>query len=67
MLPLLEALYPNDIALMRTVRDWAHEQGYVVSKLRSDIRKIVIKCDRGGCFRSRAASGSIKKRESATV
>ncbi|KAI0997776.1 hypothetical protein K3495_g10412 [Podosphaera aphanis] len=51
---------------MRAVRDYAHEQGYTVSKLRSDKRKIVIKCDRGGCFRSRTASGSIKKRESTT-
>ena len=66
MLPLPEVSYPNDVALMRTVLDFVHEQGYAVSKLRSDIRKIVIKCDRGG-FRSRAASGSIKKRESATV
>ncbi|KAI1006110.1 hypothetical protein K3495_g2112 [Podosphaera aphanis] len=56
----------NDVALMRAVRDHAHEQGYAVSKLRSDKRKIVIKCDRGAYFRSRAASGSIKKRESAT-
>ena len=67
MLPPPEASYPNDVALMRTVRDFAHEQGYAVSKLRSDIRKMVIKCDRGGCFRSPAASGSIKERESATV
>ncbi|KAI1003642.1 hypothetical protein K3495_g4565 [Podosphaera aphanis] len=66
MLPPPEASYPNDVALMRAVRDYAHEQGYAVSKLRSDKRKIVIKCDRGGCSLSRAASGSIKKRESAT-
>ncbi|KAI0996028.1 hypothetical protein K3495_g12154 [Podosphaera aphanis] len=66
MLPPPEASYPNDVALMRAVRDYAHEQGYAVSKLRSDKRKIVIKCDRGGCFRTLAASGSIKKRESAT-
>ncbi|KAI1002411.1 hypothetical protein K3495_g5794 [Podosphaera aphanis] len=65
MLPPPEASYPNDVALMRAVRDYPHEQGYAVSKLRLDKRKIVIKCDRGGCFRSRAASGSIKKRESA--
>ncbi|KAI0996879.1 hypothetical protein K3495_g11304 [Podosphaera aphanis] len=66
MLPPPEASYPNDVALMRAVRDYAHEQGYAVSKLRSDKHKIVIKCDRGGCSLSRAASGSIKKRESAT-
>ncbi|KAI0995297.1 hypothetical protein K3495_g12885 [Podosphaera aphanis] len=40
--------------------------GPAVVKLRLDKRKIVLKCDRGGCFRSRAESGSIKKRESAT-
>ncbi|KAI1004522.1 hypothetical protein K3495_g3695 [Podosphaera aphanis] len=52
MLPPPEASYPNNVALM--------------GALRSDKRKIVIKCDRGSCFRSRAATGSIKKRESAT-
>ncbi|KAI0993974.1 hypothetical protein K3495_g14211 [Podosphaera aphanis] len=65
MLPPPEASNLNDVALMRAVRDYAHEQGYVVLRLLSDKRKIFIKCDRGGCFRSRAASGSIKKRESA--
>ncbi|KAI1002691.1 hypothetical protein K3495_g5510 [Podosphaera aphanis] len=66
MLPPPEASYPNNVALMRAVRDYAHERGYAVSKLRSDKRKIIIKSDKGDCFRTRAASGSIKKREFAT-
>jgi MULE transposase domain len=53
LLPPLEGVFPSRQALQQHVGDWALAQGYCVSVLRSDSRKVELKCDLGGIHRPR--------------